>query len=544
MNLFSHLDADTLAALATFLVKVTLLLGAAWLLRIPLQRANPRWRVLLWRGTLAGVLAIPIFSLFVVPVEFEVPIAVEATPAAVADAEPVRSSGHALPAEGDVAANRYGWAVLLLAGWCLGAVALAARYAVRTRRSRRLLAEASPAPEHVAECLARVVRQMESPWEPHVACSDAIRSPMLVGVRRPVILLPESIAAQSGETELVAVFAHEVAHLRSSDLLWLGAIHLLEAVLWFHPAVWGIRSAYCRDIEEVADGVAAQHTGDVQTYSSILARVALEMNQRTTLAASPGLAMVRLPEIRLRLAQLASGVSTRSIPGYRTAGAALVGMIALAAMSGLSLVPERVRAVETSKAAGSSVAAPPATAAQKRAESPAPPAAAATASAPAEKPSWNAQHGEPAKQPVLAPHPEAAASQGAGRPAPAKKGLPGTQAQRQLWAAKEARIASFTASNEQLGTVLARLGSQTGMKFVVDPAIAGNPVTINMTNAVVADVVRQVIQGSGATFSADSNGVVSVVPRPANWGPPATGRKKPGTAGAEAKQQQQTHPGK
>src|ERR1700722_10183645 len=39
------------------LLKITILLAVAWALHRALARANPRWRVLLWRGTaVAGVL--------------------------------------------------------------------------------------------------------------------------------------------------------------------------------------------------------------------------------------------------------------------------------------------------------------------------------------------------------------------------------------------------------------------------------------------------------------------------------------------------------
>ena len=37
------------------LAKATLLLAVAWVAHFSLARANPRWRTLLWRGTVVGI---------------------------------------------------------------------------------------------------------------------------------------------------------------------------------------------------------------------------------------------------------------------------------------------------------------------------------------------------------------------------------------------------------------------------------------------------------------------------------------------------------
>jgi hypothetical protein len=57
-----------------FLAKLTLLLVVAWLLHSALVRANPRWRVLVWRGSAASALIVlaltlagPAISLAVLP---------------------------------------------------------------------------------------------------------------------------------------------------------------------------------------------------------------------------------------------------------------------------------------------------------------------------------------------------------------------------------------------------------------------------------------------------------------------------------------------
>ena len=44
---------------AVLLVKITTILVAAWLVQLALLRANPRWRVLLWRMTAVGLIGLP-----------------------------------------------------------------------------------------------------------------------------------------------------------------------------------------------------------------------------------------------------------------------------------------------------------------------------------------------------------------------------------------------------------------------------------------------------------------------------------------------------
>ena len=48
--------------LASVFLKMTVFLLLAWVLHLVLGRANPRWRVLLWRGVAVGLIAIPVLT--------------------------------------------------------------------------------------------------------------------------------------------------------------------------------------------------------------------------------------------------------------------------------------------------------------------------------------------------------------------------------------------------------------------------------------------------------------------------------------------------
>ena len=50
---------STASPWALLLAKATLLLAVAWVVHFSLARANPRWRTLLWRGAVVGLVLWP-----------------------------------------------------------------------------------------------------------------------------------------------------------------------------------------------------------------------------------------------------------------------------------------------------------------------------------------------------------------------------------------------------------------------------------------------------------------------------------------------------
>jgi bla regulator protein BlaR1 len=77
--------------------------------------------------------------------------------------------------------------------------------------------------------------------------------PGVVGILRPVLLFPEGIAERLTPSEMEAVLAHELCHVRRRDNLF-AAIHMLvEAAFWFHPLVWWISARLVEEREQACD---------------------------------------------------------------------------------------------------------------------------------------------------------------------------------------------------------------------------------------------------------------------------------------------------
>ncbi|MBQ8648059.1 MAG: M56 family metallopeptidase [Oscillospiraceae bacterium] len=85
---------------------------------------------------------------------------------------------------------------------------------------------------------------------PRALCGPQVTSPMLVGVLRPVLLLPRDLPPQE---QLLMVLRHEMTHLRRGDL-WTKLLLMTARTLhWYHPLVWAMVRRAQKDIELACD---------------------------------------------------------------------------------------------------------------------------------------------------------------------------------------------------------------------------------------------------------------------------------------------------
>jgi TonB family protein len=123
--------------------------------------------------------------------------------------------------------------------------------------------------------------------ELHIATSERIAGPAMLGVRRQTLLLPPGFAARLSEDELHALLGHELAHVRRCDFaknLFYGLVSLPVA---YHPLLWLTRARLAETRELVCDAMAVGAAGGEGNYARSL----------------------------LRLAAILSGISNRAEPG-------------------------------------------------------------------------------------------------------------------------------------------------------------------------------------------------------------------------------------
>lgn len=145
----------------------------------------------------------------------------------------------------------------------------------------------------LAALAARLRQRLRVSQRVAVMVSERVRTPVLVGIIKPLVLLPPAALTGWSSEELEFALLHELAHVRRCDNLVNLLQRAIEALLWFHPAVW-ITSHWVRvDREHCCDALVVRHTGRPHDYARLLVDVA----SGTRCESSPALAsaMARHP---------------------------------------------------------------------------------------------------------------------------------------------------------------------------------------------------------------------------------------------------------
>ena len=91
--------------------------------------------------------------------------------------------------------------------------------------------------------------------------------PGIFGVFRPVLLLPEGIADRLPPSQFRAILAHEFCHAYWRDNLTAALHMMVEALFWFHPAVWWIGARLVAERERACDEEVVRRGCDPEAYA-------------------------------------------------------------------------------------------------------------------------------------------------------------------------------------------------------------------------------------------------------------------------------------
>jgi protein involved in polysaccharide export with SLBB domain/beta-lactamase regulating signal transducer with metallopeptidase domain len=134
-----------------------------------------------------------------------------------------------------------------------------------------------------------------------VALIETVRIdvPAVVGVLRPVILVPAGVFTGLSPQQVEAILAHELAHVRRHDYLVNLIQSAVETLMFYHPATWWISAQIRQERENCCDDVAASICGDRGTYAAALAALEERRGVRAdlALAASGGKLLARVRRV-------------------------------------------------------------------------------------------------------------------------------------------------------------------------------------------------------------------------------------------------------
>lgn len=148
-----------------------------------------------------------------------------------------------------------------------------------------------------------------------------VAAPFTAGIRRPVIVLPRSLATRA--TERRAAIAHEIAHVRRHDFLLNVVYECLLVPLAWHPAARFLKSRIDQTRELACDDLAARAPAD---YAQTLLNLARVVWATSETAPHFALTMFDSDSLEKRIRNLLDG---RSRVGLRRARWLLAAAIAL-----------------------------------------------------------------------------------------------------------------------------------------------------------------------------------------------------------------------
>ena len=86
-----------------------------------------------------------------------------------------------------------------------------------------------------------------------VLLSPTTMEPGVVGIWRPVLLVPDGLLEHLTPGQRDALFTHERSHVRHRDNLMTTVHMVVEALFWFHPLVWWIERRMIDERERACD---------------------------------------------------------------------------------------------------------------------------------------------------------------------------------------------------------------------------------------------------------------------------------------------------
>lgn len=234
------------------------------------------------------------------------------------------------------------WMLLLSILWLAGAAVVLLRNISSYREVLRGITRAGvpltdgPEREQLDRCLAACGMRRRV----RLCRSAAVDTPLLAGVFRPVIVLPDT--ALSPE-DLRHIFSHELTHCRRNDLAYKWLAVLACALHWFNPAVYLMLRSINRLCELSCDQcvIAGYDAAERRQYMQTILRMlsaSVGCRRTVTTAMSAGGRMI---EKRLRLIQRNRQIRR----GAKYAGAVLTVLITVGtgilSVTACAAVPEQ-----------------------------------------------------------------------------------------------------------------------------------------------------------------------------------------------------------
>jgi len=206
--------------------------------------------------------------------------------------------------------------------------------AERLRRQSRLLED-----DPITETCRRLAAALRISQRVGVGICDRIAAPILVGIFRPLILLPAALAGWDGG-QLEMVLLHELAHVRRFDNLVNLIQRITESLLFFHPMVWIASGWVRREREHCCDELVVARTRQPHAYVEILVHMSDQVAASPFAFARTVSSMAERSLVARTRRILKNEEQTMQV-SRKTVGLMFVGLLAIAMIGGYCSLASR-----------------------------------------------------------------------------------------------------------------------------------------------------------------------------------------------------------
>lgn len=196
---------------------------------------------------------------------------------------------------------RIHWQVYIMGLWLVGAGAFGLWLTARLRRLRQGMPDPRQGlPAFFYEELNLCTERVGLKTAPRVVLTDRMIVPAVMGVWRPVLLMPPGFLRQMSRKDTQHMLLHELSHIKRRDLWVHSTYMILQVIHWYNPLLWLVsrQMHHLRELccDATVAGLLKEHTME---YRNTLVDIARRYLSRPT---EPSLGLLGLFEDSNRLA--------------------------------------------------------------------------------------------------------------------------------------------------------------------------------------------------------------------------------------------------
>ena len=146
------------------------------------------------------------------------------------------------------------WNSLLFFTWIAGFLIFLTIFIERFSKYKAIVKSATKIETlHLQKTTAKWQKEFRIKRDVRLVSSDKFLSPFTIGVFKPVIFLPEILLKKADLQTLETIIAHQMAHIKRLDCLWVKIQNIIQFVYFFHPLAWYANSQINLARERICD---------------------------------------------------------------------------------------------------------------------------------------------------------------------------------------------------------------------------------------------------------------------------------------------------